>query len=65
MLMISLVDVYIELEVGLVIIMVGGVVSKIIESLKELDIFPESSLYQTYTVLLPSPLLKVYETFSV
>ncbi len=43
-------------------VIVGAVVSRVISSLAELDTFPEESLNHTYTVLLPSPLLKVYET---
>ena len=38
---------------------VGAVVSKVMLSLAELDTFPAASLYQTYTVLLPSVELKV------
>ena len=38
---------------------VGAAVSRVIESLAALDTFPAASLYHTYTVLLPSPLLNV------
>ena len=48
---------------GLGPVITGAVVSKIIESLAVSDILFTASLYQTYTVLLPSPLLKVYEMF--
>ena len=41
---------------------VGAVVSRVISSLAELDTFPEESLNHTYTVLLLSLPLKVYET---
>ena len=53
---------YVELEVGLVIVTDGAVVSRMMESLAELDTFPAASLYHTYTVLLPFPLLKAYDT---
>ena len=41
---------------------VGAVVSKVMESLTLFDTYPAAFLYQAYTVLLPSPLLKVYVT---
>ena len=44
---------------------VGTVVSKVMESLATFDTFPEASLNQAYTVLLPSPPLKVYETLAL
>lgn len=40
----------------------GDIVSKVISSLAAFDTFPEESLNHAYTILLPSPLLKVYET---
>ena len=46
-------------------VIVGAVVSRVMVSLAELaelDTFPAASLYHTYTVLLPSPLLRVYVT---
>ena len=43
----------------------GAVVSRVIESVAALDTFPAASLYHTYTVLLPSPLARVYETLPV
>jgi hypothetical protein len=57
-----LVVVYVLPEVGLVMVTMGAVVSRIMESLAVLDIFPAASLYQTYTVLPPSELERVYET---
>jgi hypothetical protein len=57
--------VYTPVEVGLVMVTVGEVVSRVIELFAALDTFPALSLYQTYTVLLPSPLLTVYDTFAV
>ena len=53
------------LDVGLVMVMEGTVVSKVMESLAVFDTFPAASLYQIYTILLPSPLLKVYETLAL
>ena len=44
---------------------VGAVVSRAMESLAVLDTFPAASLYHTYTVLLPSPLLRVYEMLAL
>ena len=57
--------VWIEPEVGLVMVIMGAVASSVMESLTAVDIFPAASLYQTYTVLLPFPLLKVYETLAL
>ena len=57
-----LVVVYVASEVGLVIVIEGAVVSWVMDALAVLDTFPAASLYHTYTVLLPSPLLNVYET---
>ena len=54
--------VYVSSDVGLVIFIIGAVESNMIESLAASDIFPEASLNQTYTILLPSSLLNVYET---
>ena len=65
MLIVLLVVVYVELDVGVVIIMVGIIVSRVISSEAVFDTFPELSLYHTYTALLPSPLLTVYETSAV
>lgn len=59
-----MVVVYVSLEVGLVMVTVGAVVSRVIESLAALDIFSPESLNQTYSVLLPSLPLKVYDTLS-
>ena len=56
-----LVDVY-GSEVGLVMVTMGAVVSKVMLSLAELDTFPPKSLYHTYTVFEPSPLARVNET---
>jgi hypothetical protein len=60
--MVPVVEVYVALDVGLVMVTVGAVVSRVIESLAVFDTFPTASLYHTYTVLLPSPLLNVYDT---
>ena len=60
-----LVVVYVSLEVGLVMVTMGVVVSRVIESLAALDTFPAESLYHTYTVLLSSPLANEYETLPV
>ena len=57
--------VYVSLEVGLVMVTMGAVVSKIIESLAALDTFPAESLYHTYMVFCSSPLASVYETLPV
>ena len=57
--------VYVSLEVGLVMVTMGAVVSKIIESLAALDTFPAASLYHTYTVFCSSPLVSEYETLPV
>ena len=59
-----LVVAWVELDVGLVMVTVGTVVSRVIESFTALDIFPAASLYHTYTVLLPSPPINVYDTSS-
>src|SRR3990172_2323363 len=56
-----LVVVYVSPKVGLVMVTMGAVVSRIMESLAVLDTFPVASLYQTYTVFVSSPLVKVYE----
>ena len=56
-----LVAVYVSLDVGLVIVTMGAVVSRVIESLAELDTFPAASLYHTYTVFCSSPLVRGYE----
>jgi hypothetical protein len=61
-LMALFVDVYVELDVGLDIVTVGTVVSRVIVALAVPDTFPAASLYQAYIVLLPSPLLKEYDT---
>jgi hypothetical protein len=61
-LIVLLVAVYVASDVGLVIFIVGEVVSRVISSLAAFDTFPEESLNHTYTVLLPSLPLKVYET---
>ncbi len=61
-LIVLFVAVYVALDVGLVMVTVGAVVSRVIESLAVLDTFPAASLNQTYNVLLPSPLLNVYDT---
>ena len=61
-LMVLVGEVYVALDVGLVMVTVGAVVSRVIESLAVFDTFPAASLYHTYTVLLPSPLLNVYDT---
>ena len=61
-LIVLFVVVYVSPEVGLVMVTMGAVVSRIMESLTVLDTFPAASLYQTYTVLVSSPLVKVYET---
>ena len=61
-LIVLLVAVYVASDVGLVMFIVGAVVSKVISSLAAFDTFPEESLKHTYTVLLPSLPLKVYET---
>ena len=49
-------------DVGEVMLTIGAVVSRVIESLVTFDILFAASLYHAYTVLLPSPLLKLYET---
>ena len=51
-----------ELDVGLDMVTVGTVVSRVIVAFAVLDTFPAASLYQAYIVLLPSPLLKEYDT---
>jgi len=51
--------------VGLVIDTVGAVVSSVMESLAVLETFPAASLYQTYIVFEPSPLLNVYEILAL
>jgi len=61
-LMVLVGEVYVALDVGLVMVTVGAVVSRVIESLAVFDTFPAASLYHTYTVLLPSPPFMVYET---
>ena len=38
-------------------VITGSVVSNVMESLTAIDTFPDASLYQTYIVFLPSPLL--------
>ena len=54
-----------ELDVGLDIVTVGTVVSRVMVAFAVLDTFPAASLYHAYIVLLPSPLLKEYETLPV
>lgn len=39
--------------------------SNVMESLAVFDTFPAASLYQTYIVLAPLPLLKVYTTLAL
>ena len=46
-LMVPVVEVYVALDVGLVMVTVGAVLSKVIESLAVLDTFPAASLYHT------------------
>ena len=46
-------------------VITGIVVSSVMEPLATFDTFPAASLNQAYTVLLPSPLLKVYETLAL
>lgn len=43
----------------------GSVISSVIESVDELDKFPDASLYQAYNSLLPSPVDSVYKTVSL
>ena len=50
---------------GLLEIIAGAVVSRVMESLAALDTFPATSLNHTYTVLAPSPLLMVNGTFAL
>ena len=47
---------------GLVIVTMGAVVSRVMESLAALDTFPAESLNHTYTVFCSSPLVNVYDT---
>ena len=60
-----LVAVYVSFEVGLVMVTMGAVVSKVMLSFAEFDIFPVESLNHTYTVFCSSPLVNVYDTLPV
>jgi hypothetical protein len=64
-LIVLVVVVYVELDVGLDIVTVGTVVSRVMVAFAVLETFPAASLYHTYIVLLPSPLLKEYETVAL
>ena len=57
--------VWIEVDVGLVMVIMGAVASSVIESLTPADTFPAASLYHAYTALSPSALLNVYEILPV
>jgi hypothetical protein len=50
---------------GLVELIVGAVVSSVMASLAALDTFAAASLYHTYTVFTPLPLLRVNGTFAL
>jgi len=61
-LIVLLVAVYVELDAGLDMVTVGTVVSRVMVAFAVLDTFPAASLYQAYSVLLPSPPLMEYDT---
>ena len=61
-LIVLLVAVYVASDVGLVMVIAGTDVSRVMSSLVELDTFPEASLNHTYTVFCSSPLVNVYDT---
>ena len=56
---------YVALDVGLVMVTEGTVVSRVMESLAVPDTFPAASLYQAYIVFKPFPLLNVYDTLAL